>query len=603
MQSQSSVMEQQLEKLYFVLRTEYTTEEDASEDMKSAYSNARDHSEKLTEWIAEASCLKLDEERMTKKHVFVFEKFSGAAFERVKKFPSTIIGPRCLISCFMAIETIPLGVHPVYTTAMRNLTVCSSGLKAKEKAAISQLVFYMGGYFLDVLNLTCTHLVSSTVESVKYEKAAEIKLPIMHPDWVHRVWEESQQRYVHATDECYMKRHRLPVFHALTITSTGLTAAKKNEIKALIEANGGVYTGAFKSEVTNILILEKSSIGSAKYQGAVKSKKECLSPEWIVDSVASGYALPIRQYEVKSMKASTPTKNGDGTTTTTATSTGGGDATPSIGGRISGGEFNPDCTQLSDISHANFSARNVTINESIMPCGSSVDGFPVASTMSGGARPCSQRYREFLSRMTVQQAKKAGPLLDGCNVFLSGFTAEEKEKLNKILNALGAVRYDEISATVSHVIIGEQNVSDLAQLRDSAAHLLTLEWLAKSMELHQLAPEDEYVFRPSGRGLPERAPEPPSPSSKKNLQRMNSSVFKRPEVPKLKLDMETNVPAKVPADARPSQEDSIMLQYMEKNLAERLPQTTGHRACPNVIRKATATTRTECNVHNGERGD
>uniref|UniRef100_A0AAG5CVL1 BRCT domain-containing protein n=1 Tax=Anopheles atroparvus TaxID=41427 RepID=A0AAG5CVL1_ANOAO len=596
MQSQSSIVEQQLEKLYFVLRTGYTTEADASEDMKRAYSNARDYCEKLTEWITEADCMKLEEEKLTKKHVFVFEKFTGLAFERVRKAPSTIIGPRCLLSCFLSIETIPLGVQPVYTTAMRNLTVCSSGLKAKEKASISQLVFYMGGYYLDVLNATCTHLVSSTVKSVKYEKAAEIKLPIMHPDWVQRVWEESQRHHVHATDACFLERHRLPVFHALTITSTGLTATKKNEIKSLIEANGGVYAGAFKSEVTDILILEKGSIGTAKFQGAVRSKKECLSPEWIVDSAACGYALPIREYEVKSLKASTPTKSKDGGPGTAA------DVGPTVGGRVSGGDFNPDCTQLSEISHANFSARNVTINESIMSIGGG--GVGVGGSLDGPSssaaipRPSSQRYREILSRMTVQQAKKAGPVLDGCNVFLSGFTAEEKEKLNKILNALGAVRYDEISATISHVIVGEQNVSELGQLRDSTAHLLTLEWLAKSIELRQLAPEDaaEHAFRPSGKGIAERAPEPPSPSSKKNLERMNSSVFKRPEVPKFKLDVE-NVPAPATSgatanipDGRPSQEDSIMLQYMEKNLAERLPQTAVPEPPPPVPVNASGTT-------------
>uniref|UniRef100_A0A182JW07 BRCT domain-containing protein n=1 Tax=Anopheles christyi TaxID=43041 RepID=A0A182JW07_9DIPT len=561
--------DQQLAKLYFVLRAAHSSNENASEDMKMAYSTAREHNdnEELQGWITEEECLKMDEQTLTKRHVFVFEKFTGTAFEHARKSPSTVIGPRCLISCFMDNETIPLGVHPVYTTAMRNLTVCSSGLKAKEKSLISQLVCHMGGYYLDVLNASCTHLVSSTVKSVKYEKAAECKLPIMHPDWVNAVWEESQRRDLHATEPSLIKRYRLPVFYALTITSTGLTAAKKNEIKALIESNGGNYVGSFKSETTDILILEKTGTESAKFRGAVRCNKECLTPEWVVDSVASGYVLPIREYEVKSMKASTPTKE-DGQATGSGT----------VGIRISAGEFNPDCTQLSEISHANFSSRNETINESMMSGGDAVS----ASSATVGRPAVIHRYREVLARMTVQQAKKAGPVLDGCSVFLSGFTAEEKEKLNKILNAVGAVRYDEIASTaISHVIVGEQHVSELAKLRDSTAHLLTLEWLAKSIELRQLAPEDanEYTFQPSGKGIVDRAPEPPSPSSKKNLQRMNSSVFKRPDVPKFRLEEATPPePSKaVPLAAakQPSEQDSIMLQYMEKNLAERLPVSAG----------------------------
>uniref|UniRef100_A0A182P507 BRCT domain-containing protein n=1 Tax=Anopheles epiroticus TaxID=199890 RepID=A0A182P507_9DIPT len=557
--------DQQLAKLYFVLRAGHDSNENASQDMKMAYTTAREHNdnEELQGWITEDECLKMDEQSLTKRHVFVFEKFTGTAFEHARKSPSTVIGPRCLISCFMDNETIPLGVHPVYTTAMRNLTVCSSGLKAKEKTLISQLVCHMGGYYLDVLNASCTHLVSSTVKSVKYEKAAECKLPIMHPDWVNAVWEESQRRDLHATEPALVDRYRLPVFYALTITSTGLTAAKKNEIKELIESHGGNYVGSFKSETTDILILEKTGTDSAKFRGAIRCNKECLTPEWVVDSVANGYVLPVREYEVKSMKASTPTKD-DGRAAGTGSGT--------VGIRISGGDFNPDCTQLSEISHANFSSRNETINESMMV--GAADGL-LPSSSSAVARPAaSQRYREVLARMTVQQAKKAGPVLDGCSVFLSGFTGEEKDKLNKILNAVGAVRYDDVTSTaISHVIVGEQHVSELGKLRDSTAHLLTLEWLAKSIELRQLAPEDanEYTFQPSGKGIVDRAPEPPSPSSKKNLQRMNSSVFKRPDVPKFRLEEATPPEPSKAVAKQPSEQDSIMLQYMEKNMAERLP--------------------------------
>uniref|UniRef100_A0A182RSY5 BRCT domain-containing protein n=1 Tax=Anopheles funestus TaxID=62324 RepID=A0A182RSY5_ANOFN len=559
--------DQQLAKLYFVQRAGHTSNENASEDMKMAYSTAREHNDndELQGWITEDECLKMDENALTKRHVFVFEKFTGAAFEHARKSPSTVIGPRCLISCFMDNETIPLGVHPVYTTAMRNLTICSSGLKAKEKSLVSQLVCHMGGYYLDVLNASCTHLVSSTVKSVKYEKAAECKLLIMHPDWVSAVWEESQQRDLHATEPSIIKRYQLPVFYALTITSTGLTAARKNVIKSLIESNGGNYVGSFKSETTDILILEKTGTESAKFRGAVRCNKECLTPEWVVDSAANGYVLPVREYEVKSLKASTPTKGDEAAA-----------GSGNVGIRMSGGQFNPDCTQLSDISHANFSSRNETINESMIGTG---DGILPAT--SGFARPGgSQRYREVLARMTVQQAKKAGHVLDGCSVFLSGFTGDEKEKLNKILNSVGAVRYDEISSAISHVIVGEQHVSELAKFRDSTAHLLTLEWLAKSIELRQLAPEDasEYAFQPSGKGIVDRAPEPPSPSSKKNLQRMNSSVFKRPDVPKFRLEEATPPPGASnapPASKQPTEVDSIMRQYMEKNMAERLPVSSG----------------------------
>ncbi|XP_050100587.1 DNA topoisomerase 2-binding protein 1-A [Anopheles aquasalis] len=588
MSSVSMIVEQQLAKLYFVLPAGEMADENASEDMQMAYTTAREHhdNDQLQEWISEGDCLKLNETQMTKRHVFVFEKFSGPAFERQSKAQSTVIGPRCLIRCFMGNETIPLGKHPVFTTAMRNLIVCSSGLKTKEKAHISQLVFYMGGYYMDVLNGSCTHLVASTVKSVKYEEAAKIKLPILHPDWVQEVWDESQKREVNATDEPFMTRHRLPVFYSLTVTSTGLPLTRKNEIKSLIEENGGNYIGAFKSEITDILILERSGQGTAKFQAAVRSKKECLTPEWIEDSVSAGFALPIRGYEVKTIKASTPTKD-DPHAGAIATATAGASAS-----RARSSDFNPDCTELSEISHANFSGRNLTINESVMSSAGGKDDNVVKSQQK--ARPVANAYREVLVRMTVQQAKKAGPLLDGCSVYLSGFTGDEKEKLNKILNALGAVRYDEHSGAVSHVIVGEQLSSEMRQLRDSSAHLVTLDWLAKSIEQKQLEPEEgtEYAFRPSGKsGIVARVPEPPSPSSKQNLERLNSDVFKRPKIPKFRLDDGTptttastqddgpgtpqeSVP---PAPVASAEQQSIMMQYLEANKAEQLPPAASQK--------------------------
>ncbi|XP_035774152.1 DNA topoisomerase 2-binding protein 1-A-like [Anopheles albimanus] len=583
MSSVSMIAEQQLAKLYFVLPAGEMADENASEDMKMAYTTAREHhdNEQLQEWISEGDCLKLKEAEMSKKHVFVFEKFSGPAFDRANKAQSTVIGPRCLISCFMGNETIPLGKHPVFTTAMRNLTVCSSGLKTKEKAHISQLVFYMGGYYMDVLNGSCTHLVASTVKSVKYEEAAKIKLPILHPDWVQEVWDVSQKRDVNATDEPFMTRHRLPVFYSLTVTSTGLPVNRKNEIKSLIEANGGNYIGAFKSEITDILILERSSQGTAKFQAAVRSKKECLTPEWIEDSVVAGFALPIRGYEVRTIKASTPTKDDPaaGATATAAASA----------SRARSSDFNPDCTELSEISHANFSGRNLTINESVMSSAGGKDDNAVKSQQK--SRPVGNAYREVLVRITVQQAKKAGPLLDGCSVYLSGFTNDEKDKLNKILNALGAVRYDEHSAAVSHVIVGEQLASEMRQLRDSSAHLLTLDWLAKSIEEKQLVPEEstEYTFRPSGKsGIVARVPEPPSPSSKQNLERLNSDVFKRPKIPKFRLDDGTptttagtqedaGTPQEPMAPVASAEQQSIMMQYLEANKAEQLPPSASQK--------------------------
>ncbi|XP_055612855.1 LOW QUALITY PROTEIN: DNA topoisomerase 2-binding protein 1-A [Uranotaenia lowii] len=551
-----SIHEQQLVKLYFVLKDGKQVE-DATEDMQMAYSMARDHSvEELISWLDESECLRIRTDQLTKKHVFVFENFAGEAFEHIRAANAVLIGPRCLISCFLDNEAIPLGKYPVMTTAMRNLMVCSSGLKPEEKTKISQMVFYMGGCYLDILTAACTHLVASTVKSVKYEKAGEIKLKIMHPDWVKDVWEQSQKKIINASDAVF-NRHLLPIFYSLTITSTGLSTAKRNQIKQLIEDNGGKYLGAFKSEITDILILEKSSVGTPKFQGAVRCKKECLTPSWVIDSVEKGYALPVTNYEVRSLKSSTPTKDDLGMT--------------------SSRDFNPDCTQLSMISHVN--SRNLTINESLLSAtttsqtGARLSAIPSRGSLAGGKESETPKYKTLLEGLNLKQVKAAGSFLDGCNIYLSGFTSEEKDKLNKILNTGGATRYDEISDGISHVIVGSYVPADFREMNaiNVNPHVMTFEWLVKSMEQKSPSAEDDFMFEPpNSKNVPDKVPEPPSPASKKNLESMNST-FKRPELPpKFRLNDEPK-----PGPSRQQQtnrsEDDVLQQYMQKNTSMQLP--------------------------------
>uniref|UniRef100_A0A8D8H7M7 DNA topoisomerase 2-binding protein 1-A n=1 Tax=Culex pipiens TaxID=7175 RepID=A0A8D8H7M7_CULPI len=546
-----SISEQQLVKMFFVIK-DGTEIDAASDDMHMAYTTVREHaSEEMVSWVEESECLRFRPDQLTKKHLFVFEQFAGRAFEFVREAKAVLVGPRCLISCFLDDQPIPPGTHPVMTTAMRNLIVCSSGLKPDEKAQVSQLVSQMGGYYFDVLTGACTHLVACTVKSVKYEKAAEIKLKIMHPAWVRDVWEQSLKKMVYGTDAEFAK-HALPIFYSLTITSTGLTLGKRTQIKKLIEENGGKYIGAFKSELTDILILDKDHTGSDKFRGAVRCKKECLTPAWIVDSVEKGYALPTGPYEVKSIKSSTPTKDD------------------------SSRDFNPDSTQLSMISHGN--SRNFsTINESVMSMTSNSSMVPaVPQPPVVSAKP---KYKDSLAKINVQLAKKAGLFLDGCNIYLSGFTGEEKDKLNKILNSGGATRYDELSDGISHVIVGSQVAADFREIREQnlSSHVVTVEWLVRSMELKGPAPEeDELLFKGGLKdGDGEKAPEPPSPASKKNLESMNST-FKRPELPrKLRLDDLGAGPSR-----QSRAEDELMQQYMEKNTSVQLPPVEAKSVAP-----------------------
>lgn len=224
---------------------------------------------------------------------------------------------------------------------MNGIVVSISGPTGEQRDEIKMLIGYMGGVCYDELNSACTHLVASNVTSEKYEIACTRKLKIMHFGWVYDVWAAGCERNCNADDEEFDK-NRLPIFYPLCITSTGLTAKAREQVKNLINANGGTYEGAFSSERTQILILEGASRNSPKFLTAVKYKKECLTPQWVFDSVEQGYALGFESYRVlSSIRVSTPTKEFM---------------------QASSNEFNLNSTQLSDISHAE-SLRSITINE------------------------------------------------------------------------------------------------------------------------------------------------------------------------------------------------------------------------------------------------
>lgn len=369
------------------------------------------------------------------------------------------------------------------------MVVSTTGMARPKKKEIAKFVNFMGANYMDKLTATTTHLVSETVRSDKYVHAATNSLKIMHPDWVNDVWQKSCKTNdnVNAADEQF-DRYKLPFFFGLCITSTGLKQDEKNAIKTLVEENGGRYSAPYNRTI-DLLIMEENSIGSAKFKEALKHKKICLSPLWIYDSVDKAYALAFDNYiinelETPRVKASTPTKH-----------------------NVS--KFNPDHTQLSDISRITTLGRDITLNETEMS----------ASTQA--------EYKKILASLTLTKAKKVGNVLDGFNVYLSGFTLAEVQQVGKILSFLGATRIDNANDQVTHVLVGAGDPKLFTELNDLNLEpvVLRLEWLSKVIESKQIPDEAEFeIEKPAKKTL---ATEKPSPASKRAINSLNET-FKKP---------------------------------------------------------------------------
>lgn len=183
------------------------------------------------------------------------------------------------------------------------------------------------------------------------QQAAINNIKIVTPDWVYHLWEQSCRGdpLDASTLSELDARFRVPIFNKLGISSTGISGAKKTQLTKLIESNGGKFFGAFKSELIDVLIATEEHTASDKFRAAIKCRKMCLTPEWIIESVSKGYALPIEAYrlEVPSSSSSLGRKKLLGSTPTKHHSA------------VNESAFNADCTNLSEI------IGNITVNESV----------------------------------------------------------------------------------------------------------------------------------------------------------------------------------------------------------------------------------------------
>ena len=109
---------------------------------------------------------------------------------------------------------------------------------------------------------------------------------------------------MHATDARYLK-HLCPIFNKYIVCASGFNEAKKAEMKQLIEAEGGTYSGDLICGTTTHLITDEAK--GAKYQHARLWKINVVKSSWVYDSVKAKYCQPEKNYQLESTHTSTPT--------------------------------------------------------------------------------------------------------------------------------------------------------------------------------------------------------------------------------------------------------------------------------------------------------
>ncbi|XP_041263834.1 DNA topoisomerase 2-binding protein 1 [Onychostruthus taczanowskii] len=409
-------------------------------------------SEEHLQILEEAAVLSIKE---NDKSLYICDPFSGVGFSHLKKLGCRIVGPQVVLYCMQSQRCVPRAEHPVYNMTMADVTVSCTSLEKDVREEVHKYVQMMGGCVYRDLNVSVTHLIAGEVGSKKYLVAASLKKPILLPSWVKTLWDKSQQGIMRYTD-VNMEDYACPVFLGCTICVTGLSSSDRKEVQRLTAEHGGQYTGQLKmNECTHLIVQEPKG---QKYECAKKWNVHCVSVRWFSDSIKKGFCQDETMYKIEAVSK---LSNAPSTSTPTNDTS------------------KPPNHAFSDVSHIS----NINL--------SGVNETARSSAMSSRLDSVSDE----LENLDISSFQAAEDLLDGCRIYLCGFSGRKLDKMRRLINCGGGVRFNQLNEDVTHVIVGDNN-DELKHFLDKTAHrphIVTVKWLLESFGKGCLCPVEHYI--------------------------------------------------------------------------------------------------------------
>ncbi|XP_024071708.1 DNA topoisomerase 2-binding protein 1 isoform X2 [Terrapene carolina triunguis] len=409
-------------------------------------------SEEYLQILEEVPALNIKE---NDKSLYICDPFSGIVFSHLKKLGCRIVGPQVVIFCMQHQRCVPRAEYPVHNMAMADVTISCTSLEKETREEVHKYVQMMGGRVYRDLNASVTHLIAGEVGSKKYLVAAALKKPVLLPTWVKALWEKSQQGMVRYTD-ISMEDFICPLFRGCTICVTGLSSVDRKEVQRLTTEHGGQYTGQLKmNECTHLIVQEPKG---QKYECAKKWNVQCVSIQWFFDSIENGFCQDEAMYKTESVQKQNTTPS-----TSTPTSQ----------------ASKPDSRTLSDVSHIS----NISLN--------GINETACSSAMNSRLDPPP----DDLENLDISSFQAPDDLLDGCRIYLCGFSGRKLDKMRRLINCGGGVRFNQLNEDVTHVIVGEYN-DELKQFLNKTTHrphAVTAKWLLECFGKGYLLPVEQYI--------------------------------------------------------------------------------------------------------------
>ncbi|XP_078055061.1 DNA topoisomerase 2-binding protein 1 [Mustelus asterias] len=448
--------------------------------------------------------------------LYICDPFEGDAYSHLEKLGCRIVGPQVVVFCLQQQQSVPEAVHPVYSMVMADVVVSCTSLEKKTRDEVHKQVQLMGGRILRDFNISVTHLIAGEVGSKKYLVAASLKKTILLPSWVKACWEKAQKNMINLTD-VNMGEHLCPPFLGCTICVTGLSSQDRQEVQRLTLENGGQYTGQLKMNDCTHLIVQEAK--GQKYECAKKWNVYCVSIQWFFDSIKHGACQDESNYKVESETKSTEMAPSTSTPT-------------NIGNALTS-------RPLSDVSHiSNISTS--CINE---------------SAFSSAIIAKLDIPDDHLEGLDLSCSDVPEDLLDGCKIYLSGFSGKKLDKLRRMINFGGGVRFNQVCEDVTHVIVGEED-KDLKQCLNKISnrpYVVTAKWLVDCFSNKCLLPAEQYIH-------PNYQPDVTIPEHSSNQAHsiLNGSKTLRATA--------------VSPDRQQQADDDLLLQYLESDKTVEAPE-------------------------------
>ncbi|XP_075403025.1 DNA topoisomerase 2-binding protein 1 [Tenrec ecaudatus] len=442
-------------------------------------------SEEYLQIITEEEALKIEKDD---KSLFICDPFSGTVFDHLKKLGCRIVGPQVVIYCMRHQQYVPRAELPVYNMVLSDVTISCTSLDREKREEVHKYVQMMGGRVYKDLHVSVTHLIAGEVGSKKYLVAANLKKPILLPSWITTLWEKSQEKKIDKYTDLSMEDFKCPVFLGCIICVTGLCGVDRKAVQQLTVEHGGRYMGQLKmNECTHLVVQEPKG---QKYECAKRWNVHCVTPRWFFDSVDKGFCQDESIYktdlkpETKTMPdTSTPTGHTDNIL---------------------------DSGVPSDVSHIS-NINGSCVNESIS---NSVLNSKLESTS------------ESLENLDVSTFQAPEDLLDGCRIYLCGFSGRKLDKLRRLINSGGGIRFNQLNEDVTHVIVGDYD-DELKQFWNKSAHrphVVGAKWLLECFNNGYMLPEEPYIH---ANYQPVEIPVSDQPETKTLLLKKNSSSFSK----------------------------------------------------------------------------